>query len=264
MLALAGAASAEGVADAPGLGAALAELATGALVGSVIGAGGGWLMRRARRSRWAGEEFAGIAVLALALLAYGAAVGLHGNGFIGAFCGGLAFGAAAGRRGPAELVFLEQASGLVSLLVWLAFGAITVPLVLDRVDVMTVLYAVLSLTLVRMVPVGLATIGAGLDRETVLFVGWFGPRGLASLVFALLALEELGPCADDAVTVIGMTVLLSVLAHGITAGPLALRYGRAETARGPERGGSVPDLPVRGLPRRAPAGDVPGSTRPGG
>ena len=264
MLALAGAASAEDVADAPSLATAAAELATGALVGSAVGAVGGWLLRRARRSGWAGEEFAGIAVLALALLAYGTALGLNGNGFIAAFCGGLAFGAAAGRRGPAELAFLEQTSGLVSLLVWLAFGAITVPLVLDRLDLMTVLYAVLSLTVVRMVPVGVATLGAGLDRESVLFVGWFGPRGLASLVFALLALEELGAGAEKAVTVIAVTVLLSVLAHGATAGPLAQRYGRAERARGPERGGSVPDMPVRGLPRRAPAGDVPGPTRPGG
>ena len=84
-----------------------------------------------------------------------------------------------------------------------------------------VLYAVLSLTLVRMVPVALACLGAGLDRATVLFIGWFGPRGLATLVFALLALEELGPDVEEAVATIGVTVLLSVLAHGLTAAPLA-------------------------------------------
>jgi NhaP-type Na+/H+ or K+/H+ antiporter len=88
----------------------------------------------------------------------------------------------------------------------------------------------LSLTIVRMLPVALSTIGAGLGRRTVLFVGWFGPRGLASLVFALLALESLGPAADEAVAVIAMTVLLSVLAHGLTASPLAARYGRATAA----------------------------------
>lgn len=256
LLAIAAAASAEGLADAPGLGEALAELAIGGVVGAAVGAGGGWLLQRARSAGWAGEDFAGIAVLALALLAYAAARGLHGNGFIAAFCGGVAFGAAAGRRGRAELVFLEQASGLVSLLVWLAFGAAAVPLVLERADLMTVLYAVLSLTAVRMLPVAVATAGAGLDRETVLFVGWFGPRGLASLVFALLALEELGAGADDAVAIVAVTVVLSVLAHGATSGPLAQRYGRAVAARGPERGGGVADLPVRGLPR--PAGDSRG------
>jgi sodium/hydrogen antiporter len=250
MLALVGAASAEGVANAPVPGKAVAELAIGAAVGGAIGFGGGWLLRWARRRDWASEDFSGIAVLALAIAAYGTALVLHGNGFVAAFCGGLAFGSAAGRRGPQELLFLEQASGLVSLLVWLAFGAIAVPLMPDRIDVNIVLYAVLSLTIVRMAPVALALLGARLDRNSVLFVGWFGPRGLASLVFALLALEELGPGADQAVAVIAVTVLASVIAHGVTAGPLASRYGRAAAARGPEPGGPVPGLPVRGLPRR--------------
>jgi NhaP-type Na+/H+ or K+/H+ antiporter len=250
MLAIAGAASAEALQEAVGPWEAIAELAVGAAVGVAVGFGGGWLLRWSRRRGWAAEDFAGMAVLALALVAYAAALIVHGNGFVAAFCGGLAFGAAAGKRGPAELAFLEQASGLVSLLVWLAFGAIAVPIMLDRVDLSAVLYAVLSLTLVRMVPVALAMIGAGLDRETVLFVGWFGPRGLASLVFALLAFEELGAGADYAVSVIAVTVFLSVLAHGASAGPLAARYGRAAAARGPEPGGPVPDLAVRGLPRR--------------
>jgi NhaP-type Na+/H+ or K+/H+ antiporter len=249
MLAIAGAASAEGIADAPGLAQALVELLIGAVVGGAVGGAGGWLLRGARRRGWAAEDFAGIAVLALALVAYAGAVTAQGNGFVAAFCGGMAFGAMAGRRGPTELVFLEQSSGLVSLLVWLAFGAISLPIMFDTANLTIVLYAVLSLTLVRMVPVALATLGAGLDRNTVLFVGWFGPRGLASLVFALLALEELGAGADEAVAVIGMTVFLSVLAHGLSAAPLAARYGATAAGRGPEHGGPVGDLPVRGLPR---------------
>ncbi|BCJ44529.1 sodium:proton antiporter [Actinoplanes ianthinogenes] len=229
MLALAGAASAEAVKGAPSPQHALAELGIGLGVGAVAGGLGGWLLRWARRRGWAAEDFAGIAVLALALVAYLAAVAVHGNGFIAAFCAGLAFGALAGPRGPAELVFLEQAGGLVSLLVWLVFGAIAIPIVIASAGPVTVLYAVLSLTLVRMVPVALACIGAGFDRKTVLFIGWFGPRGLASLVFALLSLEELGDGADPAVTVIGLTVLISVVVHGLTAKPLATRYGNAAT-----------------------------------
>jgi len=209
------------------------------------------VLRGARHRRWAAEDFAGIAVLALALalVAYAGAVAVEGNGFVAAFCGGMAFGALAGRRGPTELVFLEQTSGLVSLLVWLAFGAIALPIMFANAGLTTVLYAVLSLTLVRMVPVALATLGAGLDRNTVLFVGWFGPRGLASLVFALLALEGLDAGAEEAVSVIAVTVFLSVLAHGLSAAPLAARYGAAAAARGPEPGGPVDDLPVRGLAR---------------
>jgi sodium/hydrogen antiporter len=249
VLALAGAASAEGVAGASDLGAAAAELAIGAAVGGGLGVAGGWLLRQARHRRWAAEDFAGIAVLALAVAAYAGALVAGGNGFIAAFIGGLAFGAAAGRRGPAELVFLEQSSGLVSLLVWLAFGVVALPIMLDSLDLVTVVYAVLSLTVVRMIPVALASIGSGLDRDTVLFVGWFGPRGLASLVFALLALEELGPGADEAVAVIAATVLLSVLAHGVSAAPLAARYGKAAAARGAAPVDDVEDIPVRGLPR---------------
>jgi sodium/hydrogen antiporter len=251
VLALAGAASAEGLPGASDLGGAVAELVVGAVVGGALGVGGGWLLRRARRKGWAAEDFAGIAVLALAVAAYAGALVAGGNGFIAAFIGGLAFGAAAGRRGPAELVFLEQSSGLVSLLVWLAFGTVALPIMLDGLDLVTVFYAVLSLTVVRMVPVALASIGSGLDRQTVLFVGWFGPRGLASLVFALLALEELGPGADEAVAVIAATVLLSVLAHGVSAAPLAARYGEAAAARGAAPVDHVEDIPVRGLPRAA-------------
>jgi sodium/hydrogen antiporter len=230
MVALAGAASAEGLAGAPGVAAALLELAIGAGVGVAAGGAGGSLLRWARRHGWVAEEFAGIAVLALALASYAAAVALAGNGFVAAFCGGLAFGATAGRRGPAELVYTEQTGSLVSLLVWLGFGAVAVPVVVDSTDWRTVGYAVLSLTVVRMLPVAVALLGAGLDRNAVLFMGWFGPRGLASLLFALLTLEELGDAADPAVAVIALTVVLSVVAHGVTAGPLAARYGRAAGA----------------------------------
>ena len=231
MLAIAAAASADGLEGASGPGEAVVELVLGALVGTAVGGAGGWLLRWARRRRWVAENFAGIAVLALALIAYAAALALSANGFVAAFCGGLAFGALAGRRGPAELVFIDQAGDLVALLVWLAFGAIAGPIMVGHLGLTTVVYAVLSLTVVRMVPVALASIGAGLGRDTVLFVGWFGPRGLASLVFALLALEELGPAADEALVVIGLTVLLSVLTHGFTAAPLAARYGRSAGAR---------------------------------
>jgi len=231
LFALAAAVSVEELESAPGLPEALAELGIGIVVGVGVGLAGGFALRWSRRRGWAADEFVGIAVLALALVTYTASLAIHGNGFVAAFCGGLAFGAAAGRRAPAELVFLEQASSLVSMLVWFAFGALAIPIVLVRADLVVVAYAILSLTLVRMVPVALACWGAGLDRKTVLFVGWFGPRGLASLVFALLALEDLGPAADDVVAIIGVTVLLSVVAHGLSAGPLAARYGKAMTER---------------------------------
>lgn len=245
MLAIAGAAAAAGLEHAESPGRAALELLIGAAVGAGAGGTGGLALREARRHETAAEAFAGIAVLALALATYALALTLNGNGFVAAFCGGLAFGASAGRRAPAELEFLEQMGTLLASLVWMAFGAVIVPIMLDRIDIRDVLYAVLSLTVVRMLPVAMASIGAGMDRTTVLFVGWFGPRGLASLVFALLAVEALGTHADDAVTVLATTILISVVAHGLTAAPLARRYGRVAAASGPEPGGSVTVTPLR-------------------
>ncbi|MFC3736207.1 cation:proton antiporter [Paractinoplanes deccanensis] len=214
MVALAGAAS----------GAPLLQLVGGAVIGAAIGAVGGRLLRTA------GESFAGPAVLALALLAYAGSIAVHANGFVAAFAAGLAFGHVAGRGGPREVFYVEQTAGLASLLVWAAFGALAVPLLPSRWTWPMLLYALLSLTAVRMLPVALSLIGARFKASTVLFVGWFGPRGLASIVFALLAVEELGPSADTAVAVIVLTVLISVVAHGLSAGPLAARYGQAARA----------------------------------
>ena len=132
---------------------------------------------------------------------------------------------------------------------WFLFGAALVPIVVDHLDVATVLYALLSLTVLRILPVALALVGTGLDRPTVLFVGWFGPRGLASVVFALLAVEELGetPVVAEAIAPVCLTVLLSVVLHGVSAGPLGRRYVRFESPRtarrhlGPGRRTLVPD-----------------------
>jgi sodium/hydrogen antiporter len=231
LVALVGVASPEGHAES-GVLAAMLQLAGGAVVGAAVGAVGGVLMRAADRRGWAEESFAGPAVLALALLAYGSSIAVHANGFVAAFAGGMAFGHVAGRRGPREMFYVEQTAGLASLLVWMLFGVVALPVLRAYLDGWIVLYAVISLTAVRMIPVALSLIGTHLGRRTVLFIGWFGPRGLASVIFALLAVEELGKRADPAVAVIVVTVLLSVVAHGLTAGPLAGRYGARASGDG--------------------------------
>ena len=252
-VALAGAATGGELAG-HGPAAAVAELALGLLVGVAVGGAGGLLVSAARRRGWVAEGFAGPAVLGLAVCAYASAVALHGNGFIAAFVGGLAFGTAAAGAASRCVPFVEETGALVSLLVWLAFGAVAVVPAVEALTWQIVLYAVLSLTVVRMVPVAVALAGARLGRATVALVGWFGPRGLASVVFALLALEELGGrAAGHAVAVITVTVLLSVVAHGATADPLAARYARllARPADG-HAGADVPGMPERRLIRRAP------------
>jgi len=231
----------------------VAELALGVLIGAAVGGVGGLLVSVARKRGWAAEGFAGSAVLGLTLCAYASAVALGGNGFIAAFIGGLAFGTTGGRRGEPLIPFVEETGALVSLLVWLAFGAVAVVPAMKVLTWQMVLYAVLSLTVIRMVPVAVVLIGTRLGRATVALVGWFGPRGLASVVFALLALEDLGDAvAGRAVAVITITVLLSVIAHGVTAEPLAARYAKSLTHPPDGSGGAqMPDIPSRRLIRRA-------------
>ena len=249
-----------------GPGGAVEELALGLAAGVVVGGVGGWLVRVASRRDWIAEGYAGAAVLGLAVCAYACAVALHGNGFIAAFTGGLAFASTAGLRGKPLVPFVEETGALVSLLVWLAFGAVAVAPMFEHLTWQLVVYAVLSLTVIRMVPVALALIGAKPDRATTAFVGWFGPRGLASVVFALLALEDLGEkAASPAVAAITATVLLSVIAHGVSAAPLARRYGAASASAGkgpPSAALPQPEVPAPRLTRRAAGrGAEPGPPR---
>ena len=252
LIALAGAQPA-GHAAGIGPAGAAAELVLGVAIGVAVGGVGGYVVKVASGRGWVAGSFAGSAVLALAVCAYACSLALHGNGFIAAFTGGLAFRAAGGPRGERLVPFVEETSALVSLLVWLAFGAVAIVPALESLTWPDVAYAVLSLTLIRMVPVALALAGARLGRTAVAFVGWFGPRGLASVVFALLALEEIGErAAGSAVAVISFTVLLSVVAHGLTADPLARRYGPSiARAMTPGEDQGIPPLPERRLIRRA-------------
>ncbi|MET8437570.1 cation:proton antiporter [Streptomyces sp900116325] len=259
VVALTGAASAAG-AGADGSGKAVVELAIGFAYGSALGLACGWLLRSALRKGWAAEEFAGPAVLALALFSYLSSIAIGGNGFVAAFVAGLAFGTAYGDAPQGQLLFTEQSASVLSLLVWLLFGAVLVPAAVPYMTWQAVLYAALSLTLVRMVPVALSVLGKGVDRATVLFVGWFGPRGLASIIFGLLALEDLAPAVTHQVLpVLICTVLLSVLAHGFTAGPLARRYGAVTAAGDAER----PELSPHAVPVRRFTGSADTAGRRG-
>src|SRR5215472_4167783 len=166
LVAVAGAGAAEH-ASGVGPGEAVAELALGVLIGAVVGGVGGFVVKAARDRGWVAEGFAGSAVLALAVCAYACSLALHGNGFIAAFVGGLAFGAVGERAGEGLVPFVEETAGLVSLLVWLAFGAVEVVPALQRLNWQTVVYAVLSLTVIRMAPVALSLIGSGLSRTAV-------------------------------------------------------------------------------------------------
>jgi NhaP-type Na+/H+ or K+/H+ antiporter len=224
LVAIAGVAADEGIGGVHGPGHALVALLVGLLVGVLVGGAGGVLTRYARRRRWLSEELSGPATLALALLAYTGALLVDGNGFVAAFVGGFVFGNTAGPGGEKQAYFVEQSADLASMISWLIFGALAVPAIGHWFEWPVIGYALLSLTAIRMVPVALALLGSGFDRFSVAFIGWFGPRGLASVIFALLALEDLGPAAQEVTATIALTVLLSVAAHGLTARPFARHF----------------------------------------
>jgi sodium/hydrogen antiporter len=224
LVAIAGVAAHEGIPQSDSPTRAVVGLVVGLLAGALIGGLGGALNQLAAARGWLSEELAGPAVLALALLAYTGALLVDGNGFVAAFVGGLVFGAVAGRGGDKEVYFVEQTGALASMICWLIFGALAVPVIGDSFSWSALAYAALSLTVIRMLPVVLALAGTGLGRFGILFVGWFGPRGLASVIFALLALEDLHGAANQVVAVIALTVLISVAAHGLSAAPLANRF----------------------------------------
>jgi len=222
---LAGAVTTE-VAHATTVLSAARELLTGAGVGAGVGLVGGWLLARANARGWSDPGFRSLAALGLALVAYGGAIEAHGNGFVAAFVAGMAFGSVVRTDLEPLVDFAEEAGGLLSLMVWLIFGAAMLVPGLEHATWPEFGFAVLALTVVRMVPVAVALMGSGLDRFTVGFIGWFGPRGLASVVFGLIAYDSLDPAEGGRVlSVVTVTVALSVLAHGLSASPLAARYG---------------------------------------
>ena len=209
---------------------ALEELAVGVVVGVAGGYLSGRLLEWARLRGRAESGLLPVAALTIPLLCYYGAISVHGNGFVAAFTAGTAY--ATSRAGVehthASLGMTDRLSALLGYAVWLLLG-ITLAQHLDwLVRWQSLVFAVLSLTVLRMLPVAVCLFGTGLRWPTVLFVGWFGPRGLASVVFALIAYESLGGTDPDVQTVIGAaatTVLLSVALHGLTSGPWAERYG---------------------------------------
>jgi NhaP-type Na+/H+ or K+/H+ antiporter len=215
------------------------RIGLGAIAGVLVGVIGGWLLRRLDAARAVTSIYRRLIVVALAVASFVTAELVTGNGFISAFVAGLSFGTVARDQCPQVHDFAEREGELLAMLTFTMFGAVIAGPLLGNIDWRIVVYAVLSLVAVRMLAVALSMIGSGVRSETVLFFGWFGPRGLASILFALLVVEKLGTAqAEKIMLVAGVTVLLSAYAHGLTAAPWARGFARrAETMR--------PDAPER-------------------
>ncbi len=214
---------------------ALQQIGFGVLVGALVGVSGAWLVREAIRWGWISDTFERLALLALALLAYALAGLAGGNGFIAAFAGGLCAGPFLRGIGERAVGFADAEGQLLNAAVFFTFGAVAIPLLLDEMDLSVALYAGLSLSVIRMLPVGIALLGTRLRGVSVLFMGWFGPRGLASIILGLVFLEEAASLSAsvEISTVVAATVLLSVLLHGLTSSPLSMLYARSAATMSP-------------------------------
>lgn len=220
-------------------------------LGPLVGAGVGWLgaraLQRSAAADWINAPFKSLSALGLALLAFAAAELVGGNGFIAAFVAGLTIGHVGRDICPTLYEFGETEGQLLELLVFLVFGAALVPIALEHATWEALSYALLSLTLIRMVPVLLSLLGSGLALPSVGFLAWFGPRGLASILFALVVVEEHSFQGVELIeSIVMLTVFLSIVLHGVTAYPLSRAYGASSAAKegAPETSSAV-ELPVR-------------------
>jgi sodium/hydrogen antiporter len=230
---------------------ALEQIGLGVLVGIGVGLVGGWLVSLASQRRWMADSFQRLALLALALISWALADLIGGNGFIAAFVGGLAVGPTVERVGGYLIRFTEAEGQLLNLSVFFIFGVLVIGLI-GPLGWEVALYALLSLTLIRMLPVALSLLRTHLRGISVLFMGWFGPRGLASIVLGLIVVAEapLLTGREEIEQVVALTVLCSVLLHGVTAAPLSAAYARRV------------EVMAAGAPEKQAAAEVPTRTGP--
>ena len=224
-LGLAVAATGHGDGEVSPLMLVLEEIGVGAAVGIGLTLLGTWAMRHAVRRDWITETWRQLPVPGLAVACFALAQALGGSGFIAAFVGGLLFGAIAKEHKPRYLLAAEGTGDTLALITWVVFGAAVVGQSLGAFSWQVLLYAILSLTVVRMLPVFLVLGGTDLRSDEKLFMGWFGPRGLASIVFAVIVFNDKLPGGDTITMTVVCTILLSVILHGLSANPLVAALG---------------------------------------
>ncbi len=222
------AALAAGEEAAPGFWARFAarQIGLGLLIGVLVGVLGAWALDESTRRDWIEGINAQLTTLALAAAALAAATAAGGNGFIAAFVAGLVFGTRSDRSSK-TIEYTEDTSRLFSALTFFVFGNVIVPSTASGLTATMVVCVVAVLTVGRLLPVAIAVATARPRLPTLMFVGWFGPRGIASIVFVLIVIEDgVTDVSSDVVTVVTWTVLASIFLHGITAVPGARAYGR--------------------------------------
>lgn len=227
------------------------EVLLAGAVGMLVGVLGGWLLLAATDRDWMSQSWLQIAVVAIGVCAYGLAILLGGSGFIAAWLAGLLFGRTVRGQLDEANRFAEALGSALTMTSLLAFGAVLLPPALELLTWRSIVYAVLSLTLFRMVPVAAALAGAKLRAVSVAFIGWFGPRGLASIVLAGVVVESSGlPNVDLIVSIAMTTVGLSVIAHGATSWWGSESYGEWAAVNEKVALDQAGDTDVGAVPRR--------------
>jgi NhaP-type Na+/H+ or K+/H+ antiporter len=237
-----------GALSGPDVGRVVAEsIGYGLLMGAVGGLAAGLVQRRAvPTGDEEGAQWRWLLTPVTAALAFGLAAPLGGSGFIAAFVAGVVFGATAGeRRDVGPPLPAQDLGALLNALTFVVFGAAFIRPLVERATWDVALYALLSLTIVRMLPVAIAALGTRSSPATVAYLGWFGPRGLASIVFAVLVVEANVPHASLIVDAAVLTVIASIVLHGLSAGPLTARYARWLRRRRPRTGIESAETRVR-------------------
>lgn len=209
----------------------LEELGIGLMVGLIFSLLATWLLKRCYEKEWLSKVWLQMTVVALAISCFATAQSLHGSGYIAAFSGGLLFGYRA-KELTHKLIFAAEGIGeTVALMTWMLFGAAVVGKTLEYYSWTIFVYVLLSLTVVRILPIFLSLAGSGESVSSKLFLGWFGPRGLASIVFAIIVVNESLPGSNFIALVVIMTVFTSLIVHGVSANPLARWIGNKENKR---------------------------------
>ena len=207
------------------------EIGIGILAGCFISFFGFRLIQYSSKRQWLSESWNTMIIVALAFSCFALAQISGGSGFIACFAGGFLYGILR-RKSDLKVELIESAEGTgdtFGLITWLLFGSLVIAAFIHELSWQVVAYALLSLTVIRMLPVALSLIKSGVSGKEKLFMGWFGPRGLASIVFAIIVLDEGVPEGAFIALVVACTVFLSLVVHGVTANPLARRMAALES-----------------------------------
>lgn len=204
------------------------QIVLGPLAGIAIGYAGGRLVALAADRGWMADWAEGIAAMAIALGAFMLAEAVGGNGFLAAFAGGLAFGKGLGRKCRFLYEFQQTEAHMLVLVTFTLVGAMLLPAAMQHFTLPCLLFSIFALTVMRMLPIAISLAGLKLGAHTVAFIGWFGPRGLASVLFLLIVMQSTDLAREsELLAAVALTVTLSIILHGITAAPWARIYGRA-------------------------------------